>query len=178
MIKILSEVWQDVDSFEDYQVSNLGNVRSKVRAGIDGRKLQGVMLKPSVNNPGYRYVVLRKNGKSYNRMIHRLVAETFLNKSNQCVNHVDGDKSNNSVINLEWVSFSENRIHSNELGLSPQKGSPIRTSILTPDGENVYCESLMDVNRFFNFKKSWIHNRIRKHGDKFNYNGYEVEVIR
>lgn len=174
----MPEIWKDVKEFEYYQVSNIGNVRSKNRIGFDGRMLQGVTLRPGVNNPGYKYVTLRKDGKSYNKMVHRLVAESFFNQTNQCVNHKDGDKLNNSTSNLEWVSFSENRIHSNQLGLSLQKGIPIAAKVTAPDGKILKFETLMDVNRFFNFKKSWIHNRIRKQGIKFMYNGYEVEVVR
>lgn len=73
------------------------------------------------NGRGYQGVVLRKEGNSYTRYVHRLVASAFLGESDLTVNHVDGDKSNNHVDNLEYVTISENIQHAYDLGLNPTK---------------------------------------------------------
>lgn len=78
------------------------------------------VMHPGVNSKtGYCHVWLRKNGKGKTNYIHRLVAEYFL-QNPECkkeVNHKDGNKQNNSVQNLEWVTRSENMFHSYRLGL-------------------------------------------------------------
>ena len=77
--------------------------------------LHGVKLVGMVDRCGYHEVIL--NGKQYR--VHRLVAEAFIPNPNNlpCVNHIDGNKQNNSVENLEWVTYSENTIHSFKTGL-------------------------------------------------------------
>jgi hypothetical protein len=104
------EIWKDVVGFEDlYQVSSYGSVRNK----DNGTKLIGNTTR------GYRYVVLRKNGNQYSPKVHRLVACAFLSNDNNypCVNHIDGNKTNNNVRNLEWCSYSENSKHAYRIGL-------------------------------------------------------------
>ena len=70
---------------------------------------------------GYCQQILRKNGKTYMRYMHRLVAEAFIPNPDHLreVNHKDGNKLNNAVSNLEWVSRSQNMKHSYETGLRP-----------------------------------------------------------
>lgn len=101
---------------ELYQVSNLGNVRSLFRY-----KKQ---LKPCKNNIGYLYVNLYKNKKIKRLSIHRLVAKAFIDNPENLpqVNHIDGDKFNNNISNLEWVTASQNVSHRfKELGQKPFK---------------------------------------------------------
>lgn len=70
---------------------------------------RGYYLKPDPNSTGYLRVTLSKEGKTTRRFIHQLVAETFLNKpEGTVVNHKDGNRLNNNVSNLEWVTMSEN----------------------------------------------------------------------
>lgn len=166
-----------------YQISNRGRVKSLQRkSDVDGRLIRSKILKtginnPGINNPGYKFVVLRKNGTSKNKMIHRLVAETFLNNPMDCINHKDGDKSNNDVDNLEWCTYSENRFHAYKTGLSPQKGNPKRVKVLTPKGKEITFTTMNDVNKYFGFKKGWIHNKLRKYGNEFDYTGHLVKVM-
>lgn len=99
------EIWKDVEDFIGlYEVSNYGAVR---------RKHKVVIRKPNNHSCGYLQVVLSKGNKVYAEYVHRLVAKAFivnpLNKD--CVNHKDGDKKNNHVDNLEWVTYSENNKH-------------------------------------------------------------------
>lgn len=105
------EIWKKVKGWEDlYEVSNTGKVRS-IRTG----KLRVF----DINNCGYERIVFY-NGEYKERIfVHRLVAETFIpNPQNKPqVNHIDGNKSNNSVENLEWCTQMENEIHAIKNGL-------------------------------------------------------------
>lgn len=83
----------------------------------DGRvknKNTGRVLKAETTKNGYRRVTLSYKGKTHRYLLHRLLAMCFIpNPHNKpCVNHKDGDKSNNSVENLEWATHSENEYHS------------------------------------------------------------------
>ena len=118
---MLNLIKEPIQGYEDiYWVDNLGNV-------YNARK----RLKTFFTKSGYECLKLSKDGVRTHPTVHRLVAETFipnpLNKSE--VNHKDGDKSNNKVSNLEWVTSSENKIHARNTGLkiynNPTKGLKI-----------------------------------------------------
>ena len=111
----MKEIWKDIKGFEGlYQVSNLGRVKSLKYMKSD----KEMVLKSGKNKGGYSLVRLTASGKQY-YLIHRLVAEAFIANSQNlpCVNHIDGDKSNNTVENLEWVSHKENTRHAFDTGL-------------------------------------------------------------
>lgn len=106
------EDWKDIKGYENlYQVSNTGRVRSKERIarrnGITTKRLKSVILKPQKQVNGYLFVCLSKDGKYKQYLIHRLVATAFINGEGE-VNHIDEDKTNNCVSNLEWVTHSDN----------------------------------------------------------------------
>ena len=112
----MKEIWADIPGKEgEYQVSNLGNVRSCVK------RAEWYMLSPYQDTCRYMYVDIDKR----NRAIHRLVAEAFLpaEAGKKEINHKDGDKHNNRVDNLEWCNRSENVKHAYESGL---KANPLR----------------------------------------------------
>lgn len=102
----IEEVWRTIEQYPNYMISNLGNVWSKRREK---------QLKPCVNSSNYKKYVL--SGK--NVYAHRLVAEAFIPNPNNLpeINHKDGNKWNNYVENLEWVTKSENALHAFENGL-------------------------------------------------------------
>ena len=107
------EQFKDIAGYEGlYQVSNTGKIKSMVGrfGGVDN-------LKQTSNGSGYSTVTLCKDGKRSTRNTHRLVAAAFLGESTLQVNHKDGDKRNNSVDNLEWVTAKENIIHAIDKGL-------------------------------------------------------------
>lgn len=118
------EIWKDIEGYEGiYQVSDKGNVKSlarKVRHPKGGFKnLKERTLKATIVN-GYYQVDLSKEGKIKRFLIHRIVAKTFIDNhlGKPQVNHIDGNKLNNDSRNLEWVTSSENVLHSYENGLS------------------------------------------------------------
>lgn len=116
------EEWKPVKGFEGcYEISNLGRVRSLPRPYCKGR-----VLKPKKMKIGYNSVNLSKNSVKTTLYIHRLVASHFIDNPDKKleVNHKDGDKTNNNVDNLEWVSSSENTQHAYDTGLIPRTTKP------------------------------------------------------
>ena len=99
---------QQVKDFEDYCVDTKGNVYSFKK----NRTLKGGPLKPQSIN-GYLFVFLRKNNISHQLSIHRIVATTYIDNPHNFkeVNHIDGDRLNNSVGNLEWCDSAYNSWH-------------------------------------------------------------------
>lgn len=124
-MKEIIAMWVDVKGFEDsYQISDTGEVRSKDRTWVDtlGRKRfwHGQLLKPDVAPNGYYRITLSKGRKSrIQRYLHRLLAEHFLPNPHNLpqVNHIDGNKLNCNLNNLEWVTTKDNVIHAYKHGL-------------------------------------------------------------
>ena len=124
------EVFRDVLGYEGlYQVSNYGRVKSLERKNIFycglrkerlERPTKEKILNYNKSNRGYLQVCLTKDGKSKTYTVHRLVAKAFLPnlKNKKQVNHIDGNKENNSIDNLEWVTSSENNKHAFITGLN------------------------------------------------------------
>lgn len=111
------EIWKDIQGYEGYyQVSNLGRVKSvsRFRASGGGGYVQKERIIKTSFALGYERCSLWLENKPKDVKIHVLVASAFIN--NECkkpqVNHIDGDKTNNNLSNLEWVTAKENMIHS------------------------------------------------------------------
>lgn len=101
----MNEIWKDIKDYEGlYQVSNLGRVK---------RVTTGRVLKALKHKGGYSMVTIYKNNVMSTKTIHRLVAEAFIpNPENKPqINHIDENKTNNMVSNLEWVTSKENNNH-------------------------------------------------------------------
>lgn len=122
------EIWKDIENFSKYQVSNLGNVKSKDRYTkakddeIIHRK--EFLLKEFINKKGYKQVTLYDdNGKPKTMRVHKLVALAFIENKNNLpqINHIDGNKLNNEVSNLEWISNYDNMQHAIKNGLIDQE---------------------------------------------------------
>ena len=111
------EVWRTIEGYSNYMVSNKGRVKSLARIIIDknGKKQSlAERLLIQVKRIGYCGVSLRSDtGKTKSFSTHRVVAITFIPnlKNKPMVNHIDGDKTNNNVENLEWVDAKENAVH-------------------------------------------------------------------
>lgn len=117
---IVKEIWKPIKNYEGfYEVSNLGRVKSLQRGvpykrwGDSLKTIQTKILSQKKSTALYEQVVLSKNGAKKDYLTHRLVAETFIpNPENKPeVNHIDGNKKNNSLKNLEWVTRIENKEH-------------------------------------------------------------------
>ncbi len=114
----LNEIWKDIEGYENqYQVSNLGNIKSLNRVFIDsmGRDVFkfGKILSQNINKKnGYCSVMFGYKGKR--KYVHRLVASAFIkNPENKlCINHKNKVRNDNKVENLEWVTYLENNNHS------------------------------------------------------------------
>ena len=102
------ESWRVIDDFENYEVSNFGNIRNISTS----KNLNG-----SLNN-GYMRVTLTKNGKKTNKYIHRLVAETYIENPDglEQVDHINCNKTDNRVENLRWVNCSTNNFNKRTIG--------------------------------------------------------------
>ena len=104
-----------IKDFPDYYITDTGDVYSRTTGRF-------IKMKLSLAKSGYLRVQVCRNHKKYIKLVHRLVAETFIpNPENKCeVNHIDGNKQNNNVENLEWVTRSENILHAYKvLGKKP-----------------------------------------------------------
>ena len=139
MLKI-REDWKDIEGFEDYTIDEKGNIYSKRK-----RKY----LKQTINKFGYCQVTLQKD--KYKKMfsVHRLVAQAFIPnpKNKPQVNHIDSNRQNNNVKNLEWVTAKENKKHAldNNL-LKPRKCEENGRTAYTNDMINDVCRLLEESN--------------------------------
>jgi hypothetical protein len=126
------EIWASIDGFEGlYEVSTFGRVRSMERVVMNNGGLQHKherILKQNIGRFGHCTVVLCKNGKTFPRLVHRLVATAFISNPDgkPVVDHIDTNPMNNSVSNLRWATVQENalnpltRIHNSQ----SKKGHP------------------------------------------------------
>ena len=116
------ESWKPVTGYDGfYEVSNYGKVRSvdrMVKCGNKFLKIFGKELSQAKDAHGYRRVSLTRNGKGKTKKVHRLVAQAFIPNPNSLpeVNHISGDKSDNSIFNLEWIGRRKNIEHAKNNG--------------------------------------------------------------
>lgn len=121
---VLKEVWKDIPGYEGlYQVSNLGQVKSLYGSPL-GKTMVG-----SSDRQGYMGIKLWKDGKYKYFKVHRIIAAVFVPNEHgkPMVNHVDGNKSNNDISNLEWCTCKENMAHSSRFGASHRNQNLYKT---------------------------------------------------
>lgn len=128
----MEEKWTTITKNNNYELNESGDVRNRKT----GRILTG-----GINNRGYRTVHIKHSDKP--EFVHRLVAETFIPNDDPSrkkdVNHKDGNKLNNHVSNLEWVSRSDNVKHAYANGLNrPSGGGQGKRKIYVPEMDTVY----------------------------------------
>jgi hypothetical protein len=178
------EMWKHIP-FSDgcYMCSNLGNIKSIPRNGtIKSERI----MKKKLTHFGYNTVKLRIYGKAKNWFIHKLVAITFLeNKENKPeVNHINGIKTDNNIVNLEWVTRSENMIHSyyvlnNKEGIvkATKKALDLNTIFNSVKIEEVIRMrkegfSAIEIAKNFNSNRGTITKILKK--NKFKFNDFEI----
>ena len=176
-------IWKPVVGFEgSYEVSNLGEIRSVARISsyhdprwntTVTRAYKSCIIKQN-NVSGYKFIGLYKGGKLYQFYVHRLVAQAFIpNPENKPeVNHIDGDKSNNHVSNLEWCTRIENQHHAMINGLTPS-GQHFHMKKMSDAALKKNCKPILCVNsnvkypsrqaaaRALNLNANYILNSIR-----------------
>ena len=106
----MEEIFKDIKGYDGlYQVSNLGKIKSLNYNRTGKEKL----LKQNINSNNYFKITLSKNNVRKNYCTHVLVAKTFIENPNRlpCINHIDGNKQNNHIDNLEWVTYKQNTEH-------------------------------------------------------------------
>lgn len=169
-----TEIWMDVVGYEGfYEVSNLGRVKSLPRTRKSSKggiaSVKGKILKYKIDRYGYLVYGLSKDGRGKSHTCHRIVAKTFIPNPENLpqVNHIDGNKVNNKVENLEWCTNIYNHMEALKLGLRGgkpyKKRVDARNVLMYKDGVHIRTfESLAQAARELNFKKGRISNCLRK----------------
>ena len=161
------EVWKDIKGYNYYsglyQVSNLGRVRSLTKLKRYRNKIKSQRIKTT----GYFVTDLKYNNIKKTAMIHRLVAYAFINNPHNKaqVNHIDGDKLNNSVDNLEWCTNLENNEHAR------------RTGLINDYGENS-CHAILSKKEVVEIRKKYATGDYMQKDLAKEYNIGYVEIHR
>lgn len=172
-------IWKEIKGYEGiYEVSDTGLIRN-LRKDPKSRTYPGKILKPGKTTKGYLFVNLSVNGKVKNRMVHRLVAETFISNLKRLreINHIDGNKNNNHVENLQWCTRKENLKHAVDTGLRYSQCNIIRgVKMVDPKGTIYHFKSMVECGEYFGFTKCWLGNYIRRNGNPCVYKDYSISV--
>lgn len=150
------EIFKNIEDFPSYQVSNFGRVKSfKEYHGTSKR-----ILKCQLDTHGYNYIILYKNKQQHIKKIHRLVFETFIRKldENEDVHHLDTDRNNNKISNLEAKLEGEHsRLHNKGKTYSEETRAKL-------SGENngfhkLTLKQIIQIKMLFKlgFKNNYIH---------------------
>ena len=172
VVMFMKEVFVDMKGYEGYyKISNTGKV-------FIIRLNRLLKFKPKWT--GYIDIELNVNGaKSYKR-VHRLVAENFIPNPymKPFVNHIDGNKQNNCVDNLEWVNASENRLHAFRFGLQLKSRRNCRHRLFCK-GDEIILDTNKDIMQLTGLTRDKL-KYVKKHKIKIpygKYKGYFVETI-
>lgn len=139
------EIYKDIEGYEGlYKVSTKGNIKSLIN-----RNGKNIILKQGVDKCGYCIVSLCKEKKKTTKTVHRLVALAFLEEVNIQVNHKNGNKKNNNLNNLEFVSAKENIIHAIKNGLLK-----FNTTKIAEEKRKVVLQIDKETNKVINIFKS------------------------
>lgn len=157
MIETNEEIWKTIPEFPNYQVSNMGRVKSiehKVKSKNGSMRIVSEkILKPSEDGSGYLKVCLCKEGKEKTIKIHRLVAQAFVQNDslfNNQVNHIDENKLNNFASNLQWCDSNYNC----NFGTRNKRISKAQSKSVKCLDTGVVYTSVIEIERLFGFNNS------------------------
>lgn len=163
MINIKQESWKNIKGYETfYKISNLGRVKSlaKTITRKDGevKNLSEKIIKPFLTKKGYKQIVLTKDGAKKKHYIHRLVAQAFIPNPNNLpeVNHINENKLDNDVVNLEWLSKIDNMRHGT---LQARRAEKAKKTIEVLDSAGTVievCRGLCDTAMKYNTTNYYI----------------------
>ena len=180
------EVWKDIPGYEGiYQASTFGNIRTvegkttfTERHGTRSWKSRVLKGRGDNRKTGKR-VSLWKDGKVKDCLVARLVAMTFLGLPTDglTVNHKDGNRLNNNIENLEWLSLADNIRHGFATGLYPTK-----QVVLQRDGQSFEFISMAKCDEFLRRSKGYTSNKVKNRSALFDadgneYRAYTKEVV-
>ena len=151
------EIWKTIFRFNNYEISNFGNIKKNGKKYI-----------PKISNKGYLRVSLTNKNVSETIQVHRLVALHFIPNPGMLpqVNHIDGDKTNNRVDNLEWCDNEYNQKHAIKMGLANPHNERSVVCI-KKDGTEIVFKSAAEAGRALNINPGSInsvctgHNKYR-----------------
>lgn len=145
----------EITGYPNYYINRLGQLMSFRKSKL------GKILKQSDDGKGYPQVTLATSGKHKSVRVHRLMAKQFLNfNRNMQVNHIDGDKTNNHITNLEMVTMEKNMSHASKNGLIPT-GEDHHMSKITKEivlDIRSSSESPAEIGRKYNLNRSHVHS--------------------
>ena len=155
-----------INEFDNYAISNLGNIKN-IKTGK--------VLKPCLNPRGYYSYTFYKRGIKKTFRIHRLVALYFIDNPNNLpyVNHIDGDKTNNKVENLEWCTAKQNDEHARRTGLKIQEKPVLAENV--ENGERIAFKSVSEAGAILGINKGSISKVL--HGKRNKVHGYKFYFI-
>lgn len=168
--------WLPVKGYEKlYEVSDTGEVRSVDRilpvTNQTERLVKGRVLLQAMNKQvQYKQVSLWKNNKGTSYYIHRLVAEAFIPnpEGKSEVNHIDGNKQNNHVSNLEWVTSGENSLHASKSGLRVYTNRLTKDEFLDCLYDVINGESYQSLSNRVPYKVPFLSTKLRALAKEFN----------
>lgn len=172
------EKYVKIEQYPDYYISSLGNIKNK----------KGRQLKPRKHRDGYIEYYLYRNGKGYHVKAHRIVAMAFIPNPNNLpqVNHIDEDKENNYVNNLEWCTARYNMLYgtrikrmTNSKGYKNDKRSSKRISVYNEhDKSTMVFESLTECSKVIGITTTQIRNIVSgKTKRSYKYEAYIFTYI-
>lgn len=174
----MKEIWKDIENFDNYMISNFGNVKSKARYDSSGKRyLKEKYLKPGKLRHNHLIVILKGNDSLNHTMrVHRIVAMAFLDNPNNypIINHKDENPSNNHVDNLEWCTYKYNTNYGTAIERrSLSKEKPIEQLTLDDKIIKVWrsAKEIDDKLGFThgNISRCCKHNRKQAYGFKWRY---------
>ena len=162
----MKEKWLLITNWENYAVSNTGKIKN-IKTGK--------FLKLVENKSGYLAVSLCQNRKKATFSVHRLVALMFIDNPDckKEVNHKDGNKKNNNINNLEWMTHKENDAHARKNGLK-HGNKPVKLTNLKTEEYDIFY-SISEAAKFLGLHKSNLCRALKKRTGV--YHGYKIEYI-